>query len=64
VILAFRQEHCELDTLKIKLPYASNNDKFILTDEDTKERAELFGANLTLHFDSPRSAKLIFIEKV
>ena len=64
VILAFRQEHCELDTLKIKLPYASNNDKFILTDEDTKETTELFGANITLHFDSPRSAKLIFIEKV
>jgi alpha-galactosidase len=63
VILAFRQEKCARDTLSISLPFVSETDKYVVTDEDTGKRATVNKA-LSLYFDAPRSAKLLWIKKI
>ena len=59
VLLAFRQENCADSSLTLDLSFAGR--KITLTDEDTKEEYETDGS-LTLQFDQPRTAKLLWIE--
>jgi alpha-galactosidase len=59
VLLAFRQENCADTSLMVNLPFADR--KYTLTDEDTKEEYETDGS-LTLRFDQPRTAKLLWIK--
>ncbi len=59
VLLAFRQENCADTSLTVNLPFADR--KYTLTDEDTKEEYETDGS-LTLRFDQPRTAKLLWIK--
>ena len=59
VLLAFRQENCPDSLLTLDLSFADR--KYTLTDEDTKEEYETDGS-LTLQFDKPRTAKLLWIE--
>ena len=63
VILAFRQERCPLDTLDISLPFAKDFGSFVVLDEDTKEEYATDG-KLSITFDAPRSAKLLWIKKL
>ncbi len=60
VMLAFRMEDCEEDTLTVKLPFADGTWK--LTDEDTGEMWTTEGT-MTLTFAQKRSARLIWVEK-
>ncbi len=62
VIFAFRQEGCEKDTLRIFLPFVDGKGEYIVTDEDNREKTETYGA-VELHFDTPRTAKLLWVNK-
>ena len=61
VILAFRQEDCLVDTLTVSLPFIENCE-YSITDEDSGKTMTLRG-KLTLAFDAPRSAKLLWVKK-
>jgi alpha-galactosidase len=63
VLFAFRQECCNQDKLLLSLPFASTEDDYKLTDEDTHAEINTDGI-ITLHFDTPRSAKLLWIKKI
>ena len=60
-LLAFRQEACVLDTLNIMLPF-TGGDEYVLTDEDSGEVINTKG-RVSLQFDSPKSARLVWIKK-
>ena len=62
VLLAFCQERCDVRTLPVKLPFADENQKCILIDEDTKEETICTDGSFNITFDKPRSAKLYFYE--
>jgi alpha-galactosidase len=63
VILAFRQERCERETLQISLPFVDSENRYIVTDEDlTKEKTT--NGTITLNFDAPRTAKLLWVKKI
>lgn len=61
VLLAFRQETCVPNTLNLLLPFA-DGDEYLLTDEDSGEKIHTKG-KFSLHFDSPKSARLVWIKK-
>ena len=61
IILAFRQENCEEKILNVTLPFIDDS-SFILIDEDTKEQSEI-SRIISLFFEEPRSAKLLWIKK-
>ncbi|MBR4888971.1 MAG: alpha-galactosidase [Clostridia bacterium] len=60
-LLAFRQEKCVRDTLRLALPFAKNG--CTLTDEDTGETIACSGT-VELHFDTPRTARLLWVRGV
>ena len=62
VLFAFRQEDCSSDTLNINIPFALEGEVYTLTDEDTGEIITSNGS-LTLKFENPRTAKLLWIKK-
>lgn len=62
VIFAFRQEKCTRDTLRISLPFVDSKDEYTVTDEDSHNEI-LIDSTLTLHFDAPRTAKLLWVKK-
>jgi len=62
ILLAFRMEDCKEELLSLRLPFINANEKYELVDEDTKERF-LSEGDLTLKFDSPRQAKLLWLKK-
>ena len=62
ILFAFRQEHCSRNTLPIALPFAESGDSYVITDEDTREEITANGS-LTLHFDAPRTAKMLRVKK-
>ncbi len=63
VLLAFRQENCAANTLTVKLPFAEKSDRYSLTDEDTAQ-TESINACVNIYFDTPRQAKLFWINKL
>ena len=63
VILAFRQENCVKDKLYISLPFATALDRYTITDKDSGEQTITNGA-ITLHFEAPRTAKLLILKKI
>lgn len=62
VLLAFRQESCPLAELTVSLPFAEGK-AFRFTDADTGA-VKAADKRLTLHFDSPRQAKLLTFGRV
>jgi len=62
IVLAFRQEGCARDVLRARLPFAGEGERYLLTDEDSGESVETDGS-LTLTFDTPRSARLLWLKK-
>ena len=63
VIFAFRQERCTRETLSISLPFNGGGDGYIVTDEDSHEEKVTDGT-MTLCFDAPRTAKLLWVKKI
>ena len=63
IILAFRQENCARSILDITLPFADGKDSYTITDEDSREETATAG-NVTLTFDAPRTAKLLWVKKI
>lgn len=63
VILAFRQEMCIRGLLRISLPFAGAGDRYTVTDEDTGKKTNTDGI-MAIHFDAPRTAKLLWISKI
>ncbi|MBR6184691.1 MAG: alpha-galactosidase [Clostridia bacterium] len=59
VLLAFRQEKCQEDSLPVTLPFASEGQPCTLKDQDTDE--VLTGRAFTLRFSHPRQARLMWI---
>ncbi len=68
VLFCFRQEYCGTDTFVLSLPYAKEENVYLLTDEDTGKKTEYSGAQLirgiTLTLEKVRSARLIWVEKI
>ena len=62
VLLAFRQESCVRPYAEFRLPYIVQGEKYTVTDQDTGETWEIDG-NVTLRFDGPRTAKLLWVKK-
>ena len=62
VLLAFRQEACATDTLRLTLPFVSEDERYLLSDEDSGEMTEA-GNRLKLTFDSQRSSRLLWLRK-
>jgi alpha-galactosidase len=62
IVLAFRQEQCCRDRLNLQLPFADENDLFDVTDEDSGEACTIRQC-LSLYFDAPRTAKLLWLHK-
>jgi len=58
VLFAFRQEKCTEENLPLSLSYLK---KAVLTDEDSGETFS-YCDELVLHFESPKTAKLIWIK--
>lgn len=63
VLLAFRMDECVEETLTLELPFADANDTYILTDEDTREEIVVQNKKLSLSFNAPRQAKLLWVKK-
>lgn len=63
VILAFCQEKCIRDTLSISLPFAYSGERYVITDEDSHEES-VTNKDITLHFDAPRTARLLWLKKI
>ncbi len=63
VIFAFRQERCERGELCLSLPFANNINKYTVTDEDSDDKI-ITGGIITIRFDAPRTAKLLWLKKV
>ena len=63
VLLVFRQEQCPRNSVSLRLPFAEAGDCFSFTDEDSGDVRTSEGG-ITLGFETPRSAKLIWIKKV
>lgn len=63
VILAFRQENCGRELLNVTLPFAEADAKYKLTDADTGIETTIC-EKLSLEFPRPRSARLLWIERL
>lgn len=63
VMLGFRQEYCVRNELRVCLPFVSEECKYLIVDEDTKEQFKLEKRELTINFEKPRTAKLLWIKK-
>ena len=63
VILAFRQEKCVRETLRVSLPFVDSGDGYIIIDEDSDDKTITDGI-ITLRFDAPRTAKLLWVKKI
>jgi hypothetical protein len=68
ILLAFRQERCDEDTLPLRLPFAEKGTQYRFTDADSGKQNTLDGAallsmGLKLRFQEKREAKLIYIAR-
>ncbi len=68
ILLAFRQERCDEDTLPLRLPFAEKGLQYRFTDADSGKQNTLDGVallsmGLKLRFQEKREAKLIYIAR-
>ena len=61
VLLAFRQEKCQEDSLSVTLPFASDGQEYTLKDQDTGETLSGSAGTFILRFDRQRQARLLWI---
>ncbi len=65
ILLLFRMEECERDTLTVTVPWMEGDScRFRLTDADTGEAWETSDAALTIKLAEKRSARLLWVEKI
>ena len=62
VMLAYRMEECEEDTLVLELPFAENAE-YQFIDEDSKKIVYAKDKKLTLTFEYARQARLLWVKK-
>ena len=67
LLLAFRQEESDCDTLTVKLPFACEDALYTLTNADSGEKTAVSGRTLAegfeLKLDCPRSSLMMRIQK-
>ena len=63
VVLAFRQENCNRESLVISLPFANESDRYTVIDEDSGEQTTTNNI-MALNCDTKRKAKLLWIYKI
>lgn len=63
VLLAFRMEDCQENTLSLFLPF-TKGETYVLTDFDANEIIETVDGKVTLNFENPRQAKLLGVKKL
>ena len=61
-LFVFRQEDCAEDRVTLSLPYTRGGG-FEMTDEDTKEKTVISGADNEFFLSAPRTAKMYYIKK-
>jgi len=61
-LFVFRQEDCAEDRVTLSLPYTRGGG-FEMTDEDTKEKTVISGAENEFFLGAPRTAKMYYIKK-
>lgn len=61
VLLAFRQEKCQEDSLSVTLPFVSGGQEVTLKDQDTGETLTGSAGTFVIRFDRPRQARLLWI---
>ena len=61
VLFGFREDECAKDTFTLRLPFAAG-DKYLLRDEDSGEEI-VYDGETVLYFDSPRTSRMIWVEK-
>ena len=62
VLLAFRQEKCQEETVSLPLSFAGEGETFVLRDEDTGETLRASRQGITLRFEKKRQARLLWIK--
>lgn len=62
VLLAFRQEKCPEEAVTLPLPFAGEGEAFALQDEDTGETTQTGRQGISLRFEKPRQARLLWIK--
>ena len=63
VLFLFRMEECAQDTLTVRLPFAGKGASYLLTDEDSGAQEVLSGETHDFVLDTPRTARLVWIER-
>ncbi len=62
IVLAFRQEHCDRSSITLSLPFVNEGEEYTLIDEDSGDIGVTSG-RITLSFNEPRSARLLWVSK-
>ncbi len=62
-LLAFRMEDCKEEELTLSLPFASEEEGYVLIDEDSGEKIHTDGKTVKLRFSQPRTARLLWLKK-
>lgn len=63
VVLAFREQECTKEYYALSLPFANAGEKYRLKDEDSGEEIIVDGVT-ELRFPEPRTARLLWLEKL
>ncbi len=63
VLLAFRMKNCKESELTLDFPFVKVGESYLLTDEDSGDSVEIKDGKITLAFNLPRQAKLLWVKK-
>ena len=67
VVLAFRKENCERDSVTVKLPFASNDEKYVMRGENLPETAisgKTAAEGLVVRLPDKRTSALVYLERI
>lgn len=67
VVLAFRKENCERDSVTVKLPFAGNDEKYVMRDENLPETAisgKTAAEGLVVRLPDKRTSALVYLERI
>ena len=67
VVLAFRKENCERDSVTVKLPFAGNDEKYVMRGENLPETTisgKTAAEGLALRLPDKRTSALVYLERI
>ncbi len=67
VVLAFRKENCERDSVTVKLPFAGNDEKYVMRGENLPETAisgKTAAEGLVVRLPDKRTSALVYLERI